>query len=158
MMANLEVKEQPVLEDLTSSAPSQKTNPPAGILKNKFSLSKKYQQKSDLETQIIRAPADARVFNNDHKTYRSSKTFSLEQVVDPNPAQYLKFFLIKSFNEESIFKAIKYRLWSSRTQGGNEKLQKAFESCQDSRGHVFLVFSVNRSGSFCGLAKIQEGL
>ncbi|KAJ8573975.1 hypothetical protein K7X08_010486 [Anisodus acutangulus] len=60
-------------------------------------------------------------------------------------------------SEDDVHKSIKYNVWSS-TPNGNKKLDSAFEDAQrvaagDPRGcPVFLFFSVNASGQFCGVA------
>ncbi|CAA2963691.1 YTH domain-containing family 2 [Olea europaea subsp. europaea] len=72
---------------------------------------------------------------------------------------YAKFFVIKSYNEDDVHKSIKYNVWSS-TPNGNKKLNNAYKDAQiiaaaDSRGcPVFLFFSVNASGRFCGVAEM----
>ncbi|CAN6475567.1 unnamed protein product [Victoria cruziana] len=69
------------------------------------------------------------------------------------------FFVIKSFSEDDVHKSIKYNVWAS-TPSGNGKLDAAFhhaekESCEKGcRCPVFLFFSVNASGQFCGLAEV----
>ncbi|KAL2528279.1 uncharacterized protein Fot_20880 [Forsythia ovata] len=70
-----------------------------------------------------------------------------------------KFFVIKSYSEDDVHKSIKYNVWSS-TPNGNKKLNAAYEDAQriaagDSRGcPIFLFFSVNASGQFCGVAEM----
>ncbi|CAI9765801.1 unnamed protein product [Fraxinus pennsylvanica] len=70
-----------------------------------------------------------------------------------------KFFVIKSYSEDDVHKSIKYNVWSS-TPNGNKKLNCAYEDAQriaaaDSRGcRIFLFFSVNASGQFCGVAEM----
>ncbi|KAJ8528903.1 hypothetical protein K7X08_030643 [Anisodus acutangulus] len=70
-----------------------------------------------------------------------------------------KFFVIKSYSEDDVHKSIKYNVWSS-TPNGNKKLNSIFEDAQrvvagDPRGcPVFLFFSVNSSGQFCGIAEM----
>ncbi|CAK7326267.1 unnamed protein product [Dovyalis caffra] len=70
-----------------------------------------------------------------------------------------KFFVIKSYSEDDVHKSIKYNVWSS-TPHGNKKLQSAFEDAQKlaagrPRGcPIFLFFSVNASGQFCGVAEM----
>ncbi|KAK1407761.1 hypothetical protein QVD17_39387 [Tagetes erecta] len=70
-----------------------------------------------------------------------------------------KFFVIKSYSEDDVHKSIKYNIWSS-TPNGNKKLNNAYEEAQklsagDSKGcPVFLFFSVNASGQFCGVAEM----
>ncbi|XP_073275990.1 uncharacterized protein [Primulina huaijiensis] len=70
-----------------------------------------------------------------------------------------KFFVIKSYSEDDVHKSIKYNVWSS-TPNGNKKLNSAYEDARriaagDPIGcHVFLFFSVNASGQFCGVAEM----
>ena len=60
-----------------------------------------------------------------------------------------KFFIIKSFTEEDIHKSMKYGVWSS-SKYGNNILNKAFNSGKN----VYLFFSCNKSGRYCGVAKM----
>ncbi|KAK4755683.1 hypothetical protein SAY87_009440 [Trapa incisa] len=70
-----------------------------------------------------------------------------------------KFFVIKSYSEDDVHKSIKYSVWSS-TPHGNKKLQNAYEDAQrlsagkPSGYPIFLFFSVNASGQFCGVAEM----
>ncbi|XP_057959027.1 YTH domain-containing protein ECT4 [Malania oleifera] len=70
-----------------------------------------------------------------------------------------KFFVIKSYSEDDVHKSIKYNVWSS-TPNGNKKLNNAYEDTQrvaagqSRRCPVFLFFSVNASGQFCGVAEM----
>ncbi|XP_051129706.1 YTH domain-containing protein ECT2-like [Andrographis paniculata] len=74
-------------------------------------------------------------------------------------AKKAKFFVIKSYSEDDVHKSIKYNVWSS-TPNGNRKLNAAYEDAQriaagDSQGcPIFLMFSVNSSGQFCGVAEM----
>ncbi|CAE5959610.1 unnamed protein product [Arabidopsis arenosa] len=87
-----------------------------------------------------------------------------------NPSQYnkedlridysnAKFFVIKSYSEDDVHKSIKYNVWSS-TLHGNKKLQSAYEDAQriatekSCECPIFLFFSVNASGLFCGMAEM----
>ncbi|KAL1118375.1 hypothetical protein V6Z11_D01G030700 [Gossypium hirsutum] len=80
---------------------------------------------------------------------------------DDFPIDYVdaKFFVIKSYSEDDVHKSIKYNVWSS-TPHGNKKLDSAFEDAQriaagKPRGcPIFLFFSVNASGQFCGVAEM----
>ncbi|XP_076931621.1 uncharacterized protein LOC143596837 isoform X2 [Bidens hawaiensis] len=80
---------------------------------------------------------------------------------DDFPVDYVnaKFFVIKSYSEDDVHKSIKYNVWSS-TPNGNKKLNNAYEEAQklsvgDSKGcPIFLFFSVNASGQFCGVAEM----
>ncbi|KAK8527621.1 hypothetical protein V6N13_085439 [Hibiscus sabdariffa] len=80
---------------------------------------------------------------------------------DDFPVDYVdaKFFVIKSYSEDDVHKSIKYNVWSS-TPHGNKKLGSAFEDAQKiaagepSGCPIFLFFSVNASGQFCGVAEM----
>lgn len=71
------------------------------------------------------------------------------------------FFVIKSYSEDDIHKSIKYNVWAS-TPNGNRKLDHAFQLAQEkmtekgSKCPVFLFFSVNASGQFCGVAEMLD--
>ncbi|XP_012084160.1 YTH domain-containing protein ECT4 isoform X2 [Jatropha curcas] len=80
---------------------------------------------------------------------------------DDFPVDYVdaKFFVIKSYSEDDVHKSIKYNVWSS-TPHGNKKLQSAYEDAQKIAAEkhtpcpIFLFFSVNASGQFCGVAEM----
>ncbi|TKY46196.1 YTH domain-containing family protein 2 [Spatholobus suberectus] len=66
-----------------------------------------------------------------------------------------KVFVVKSYSEDDIHKSIKYRVWAS-TLNGNKKLDAAYHDAKEKPGDcpVFLLFSVNTSGQFVGLAEM----
>lgn len=89
---------------------------------------------------------------------------------------YSRFFIIKSFTEEDIHKAIKYNVWSS-TESGNHILDRAYHDVKKFKdqatmqggealdiidevvprdAEVYLMFSVNKSKHFCGVAKMMN--
>ena len=63
-----------------------------------------------------------------------------------------RFFVIKSFSEDDIHRSIKYEIWCS-TDHGNKRLDSAFKERQG-KGSIYLFFSVNGSGHFCGIAQM----
>merc|ERR1712032_448251 len=67
------------------------------------------------------------------------------------------FFVIKSFSEEDIHKAIKYNLWSS-TKTGNSTLDESFRNTKENGADTYLFFSTNASGKFSGIARIKGNL
>ncbi|GAV64887.1 YTH domain-containing protein [Cephalotus follicularis] len=77
----------------------------------------------------------------------------------PTTYDHAFFFVIKSYSEDDIHKSIKYNVWAS-TPNGNKRLDSAYQDAQDkmaekgSKCPVFLFFSVNASGQFCGLAEM----
>ncbi|PPD98639.1 hypothetical protein GOBAR_DD04326 [Gossypium barbadense] len=66
-----------------------------------------------------------------------------------------KFFVIKSYSEDNVHKSIKYGIWAS-TPIGNKKLDTAYHEAKAKQGTcpVFLLFSVNASAQFCGVAEM----
>ncbi|XP_022776326.1 uncharacterized protein LOC111317998 [Durio zibethinus] len=66
-----------------------------------------------------------------------------------------KFFVIKSYSEDNVHKSIKYGVWAS-TPIGNKKLDTAYHEAKAKQGifPVFLLFSVNASAQFCGVAEM----
>ncbi|XP_028134072.1 YTH domain-containing family protein 3 isoform X1 [Diabrotica virgifera virgifera] len=60
-----------------------------------------------------------------------------------------RFFVIKSYSEDDIHRSIKYEIWCS-TEHGNKRLDNAYRE----RGNIYLFFSVNGSGHFCGMAQM----
>ncbi|GMI70844.1 evolutionarily conserved C-terminal region 5 [Hibiscus trionum] len=65
------------------------------------------------------------------------------------------FFVIKSYSEDNVHKSIKYGVWAS-TPIGNKKLDTAYHEAKAKQGAwpVFLLFSVNASAQFCGVAEM----
>lgn len=64
-----------------------------------------------------------------------------------------RFFVIKSYSEDDIHRSIKYEIWCS-TEHGNKRLDQAFHEREKENGVVYLFFSVNSSGHFCGVAQM----
>ncbi|CAI0442046.1 unnamed protein product [Linum tenue] len=65
-----------------------------------------------------------------------------------------KFFIIKSYSEDNVHKSIKYGVWAS-TPNGNRKLDAAYaEAKNEDPCPIFLLFSVNASAQFCGVAEM----
>ncbi|XP_056403552.1 YTH domain-containing family protein 1 isoform X3 [Hyla sarda] len=65
-----------------------------------------------------------------------------------------RVFIIKSYSEDDIHRSIKYSIWCS-TEHGNKRLDSAFRS-MNGKGPVYLLFSVNGSGHFCGVAEMRS--
>ncbi|KAI0317578.1 YT521-B-like domain-containing protein [Amylostereum chailletii] len=65
---------------------------------------------------------------------------------------FARYFVIKSYTEDDVHKSLKYEIWSS-TDPGNKRLDKAFKETSG-RGPIYLFFSVNASGHFCGMAEM----
>lgn len=67
-----------------------------------------------------------------------------------------RFFVIKSYSEDDIHRSIKYSIWCS-TEHGNKRLDSAYKE-REGKGGVYLFFSVNGSGHFCGMAQMMSPL
>ena len=82
----------------------------------------------------------------------------LAKVINPtNFDQHIekaRFFVIKSFSEDDIHRSIKYSIWCS-TELGNKKLDTAFAEANN-QYPIYLFFSVNGSGHFCGMAEMTS--
>uniref|UniRef100_A0A3P8YFB1 YTH domain-containing family protein n=1 Tax=Esox lucius TaxID=8010 RepID=A0A3P8YFB1_ESOLU len=65
-----------------------------------------------------------------------------------------RVFIIKSYSEDDIHRSIKYSIWCS-TEHGNKRLDGAFRSL-GAKGPLYLLFSVNGSGHFCGVAEMRS--
>ncbi|XP_021672740.2 YTH domain-containing protein ECT2 isoform X2 [Hevea brasiliensis] len=88
----------------------------------------------------------------------SSSQFQLDLYNRPDfvsDYENAKFFVIKSFSEDNVHKSIKYSVWAS-TPHGNKKLDAAYHEAKENGSNcpVFLLFSVNASGQFCGVAQM----
>ena len=87
---------------------------------------------------------------------------NLRSVNEYNPKSFdmspknARYFVIKSFSEDDIHRSIKYEIWCS-TEHGNKRLDAAFKA-QGGAGPIFLFFSVNGSGHFCGMAEMLSPL
>lgn len=60
-----------------------------------------------------------------------------------------RFFVIKSFSALDVEASVRHQVWTS-TELGNDRLSKAFKGS----GVIYLFFSVNGSGKFCGVAQM----
>ncbi|XP_023014103.2 YTH domain-containing family protein [Leptinotarsa decemlineata] len=67
-----------------------------------------------------------------------------------------RFFVIKSYSEDDIHRSIKYEIWCS-TEHGNKRLDQAYKE-REGNGAIYLFFSVNGSGHFCGMAQMVSAL
>ena len=104
-------------------------------------------------------------------TYNSGMAAALNAAcVDKfNPAQFYfngeqenerssRFFVIKSYSKEDVVHSIKNNIWCS-TENGNSKLDEAFKrTVNQKHASIYLFFSVNGSGQFCGMAEMVSSV
>ncbi|KAF8083270.1 hypothetical protein N665_0786s0014 [Sinapis alba] len=108
--------------------------------KPKTQVSEELDSSADTKTNNKDSPKEPN--NNNH-----------DFVTDYNNA---KLFIIKSYSEDNVHKSIKYNVWAS-TANGNKKLDAAYREAKDEKEQpcpVFLLFSVNASSQFCGVAEM----
>ena len=67
-----------------------------------------------------------------------------------------RFFIIKSYSEDDIHRSIKHNIWCS-TRLGNKRLDQAYSEL-NGKGAVYLFFSANGSGHFCGMAQMKSAV
>lgn len=67
-----------------------------------------------------------------------------------------RFYIIKSNNLDHIKRSFYNSMWSS-THFGNKRLSDSYQSLSPD-GKIFLFFSVNGSGKFCGVAEMTSDL
>ncbi|XP_055696117.1 YTH domain-containing family protein 3 isoform X2 [Lutzomyia longipalpis] len=77
--------------------------------------------------------------------------------LDLDKVALARFFVIKSYSEDDIHRSIKYEIWCS-TEHGNKRLDQAFREREREGGVVYLFFSVNGSGHFCGIAQMMSNV
>jgi len=95
------------------------------------------------------------------------KALGLHHLANVNPAGAsfeiahgsARFFVIKSYSEDDVHKAVKYQIWTS-TDSGNKRLDRAYKEQQQLSppAPVYLFFSVNASGKFCGVAEMTSAV
>lgn len=68
-----------------------------------------------------------------------------------------RYFIIKSYSEDDVHRSIKYEIWCS-TEHGNKRLDQAFRDAETDGGPIYLLFSVNGSGHFCGVAQMTSAV
>ena len=86
------------------------------------------------------------------------RSFILSKGYNPSPSTFninppkARFFVIKSFTEDDVQRSLKHEIWAS-TEKGNQRLDRAYKESSN-EGPLFLLFSVNASGHFCGVAEM----
>ncbi|CAH8487530.1 unnamed protein product [Schistosoma bovis] len=107
---------------------------------------------ADNSTSLLTSDGSAQAFQRESEALHQR----LAKVINPNDfdthIEKARFFVIKSFSEDDIHRSIKYSIWCS-TELGNKKLDTAFAEANHAYP-IYLFFSVNGSGHFCGMAEM----
>ncbi|KAJ1967539.1 hypothetical protein IWQ62_001796 [Dispira parvispora] len=90
----------------------------------------------------------------------TSQLYSLGLVTDSTSFDIqppnARYFVIKSNNELDVRRSLKHGIWAS-TDLGNKRLDKAYyENLDQGGGPIYLFYSVNASGKFCGVAQMTS--
>mmetsp|Transcript_10769 Transcript_10769/g.20449 ORF Transcript_10769/g.20449 Transcript_10769/m.20449 type:complete len:654 (+) Transcript_10769:2-1963(+) len=100
------------------------------------------------------------MYHNDRPRRRPIKpppNNSTNPLVNISPAisSSVKYFVIKSSCRDHVDISIRDGIWAT-TKKNEDKLNNAFHQAEAEGGNVYLIFSVNRSGSFCGYARMSS--
>jgi len=127
-----------------------KKNYSPGSVKQQIFYAKKPKQPAKVEGEFLAEDFKKLSINDGGATGAANGTTENP----PTELKDAKFFVIKSYSEEDVHKAIKHNLWCS-TRDGNLKLHDAFVTANNEYP-IFLLFSVNASGHFVGLAQMKS--
>ncbi|CAF3340353.1 unnamed protein product [Rotaria socialis] len=98
--------------------------------------------------------SSSRTVNSNSESLETSKTNQYNpKDFNLNP-KGARFFVIKSYSEDDVHRSIKYNIWCS-TEHGNKRLDNAFRE-REGKGPIYLFYSVNASGHFCGMAEMMS--
>uniref|UniRef100_V5E5G9 YTH domain-containing protein n=2 Tax=Kalmanozyma brasiliensis (strain GHG001) TaxID=1365824 RepID=V5E5G9_KALBG len=107
-------------------------------------------------------PAPGPTLETGGATPVDATSLALQKGYNPPPGAFgpppptARFFVIKSYTEDDVHKSLKYEIWAS-TDKGNQRLDKAFRETAHT-GPIYLFYSVNASGHFCGMAQMLTPL
>nr|XP_019011532.1 uncharacterized protein I206_03632 [Kwoniella pini CBS 10737]OCF50313.1 hypothetical protein I206_03632 [Kwoniella pini CBS 10737] len=132
-----------------------------GFLQQQHMLAMKGQQPPYLGAPFSPAypsPPNTALLQTQPMSAQDRDVIELARQKGLNPATYdcrpvaARFFVIKSYTEDDVQKSLKHEIWSS-TVLGNKRLDNAFRESSDT-GPIYLLFSVNGSRHFCGVAQM----
>ncbi|KAF6778570.1 hypothetical protein AHF37_01948 [Paragonimus kellicotti] len=146
---------------------SAKSTPPAtvsanGMIKSELQSSGNQTFRVDASNTInsSKTMGNAGFEESMHQLQRESEALYQRLAKSINPSTFdtnvekARFFVIKSFSEDDIHRSIKYAVWCS-TELGNKKLDAAFVAANN-QYPIYLFYSVNGSGHFCGMAEMTS--
>lgn len=121
-------------------------------------------------TKVLSTAANSTIIPTSASTIANTQTSNQtsinikEHKIDPNeynPSEFniepraARFFVITSYSEDDVHRSIKYNIWCS-TEHGNRRLDSAYMKSDNGHVPVYLFFSVNGSGHFCGMAEMTS--
>nr|ACI90367.1 YTH domain family member 1-like protein [Philodina roseola] len=123
------------------------------------STSSNYHENSPTANHLTRA-MNTNVRRENRPTTNCDFVENLKRQHQYNPKDFnlnpkgARFFVIKSYSEDDVHRSIKYNIWCS-TEHGNKRLDAAFRE-REGKGPIYLFYSVNASGHFCGMAEMMS--
>jgi hypothetical protein len=128
-----------------------------------------YNYATALATAAMAHPNNYKSSNLNRRKAKHEATYQANGISNINPSEFYfngeregasnraRFFVIKSYSKEDVVLSVKHGYWCS-TESGNLKLNQAFDEANASHGSVYLLFSINSSGEFCGLAEMTSNV
>ncbi|CCD22608.1 mRNA-binding phosphate metabolism regulator NDAI_0A04520 [Naumovozyma dairenensis CBS 421] len=140
--------------------PQGYSNPKGDLSHFNYTYDMNHYKKSgnSIETHELQKPRyfktdDIFTYSPNHLTKPNCSTIIPTWINIPDGS---RFFVIKSINLEHIKKSFYNGIWSS-THFGNKRLSQAFKQLNQNE-KIFLFFSANGSGKFCGVAEMISNI
>ena len=134
---------------LTSCTPSSSSSP-SSTWERDYNLSPSDEPRSGSCSDFYHRPAMSDLLTERNRGLRASRPNAKSKMITYDQQDLLskfrdaKFFVIKSYSEDNVYKSMKYCVWAS-TKNGNKKLDAAYREAKTKEVacSVFLLFSVN---------------
>ncbi|WFD01287.1 hypothetical protein MYAM1_004049 [Malassezia yamatoensis] len=161
---------RPASFDHPTSSPPRSPLPDASVCDqdlsrdlSQMSITAKAPQRSDSSTESeVDAAVSTRSVSNAHGFASSFTPNPYLPIWAAVPPSYfalptpVRAFVIKSFTKADVETSLRHSVWTS-TEKGNHRLNQAWSESSH-LGPIYLFFSVNGSGQFCGIAQMVSGL
>ncbi|KAF2611779.1 hypothetical protein F2Q70_00012608 [Brassica cretica] len=159
--ASLSYREQAYNQCRRASFSASSSSSPSSTWERDYNLSPSDEPRSGSCSDFYHRPAMSDLLTERNRGLRASRPNAKSKMITYDQQDLLskfrdaKFFVIKSYSEDNVYKSMKYCVWAS-TKNGNKKLDAAYREAKTKEVacSVFLLFSVNASAQFCGVAEM----
>ncbi|KAF3549963.1 hypothetical protein DY000_02008771 [Brassica cretica] len=159
--ASLSYREQAYNQCRRASFSASSSSSPSSTWELDYNLSPSDEPRSGSCSDFYHRPAMSDLLTERNRGLRASRPNAKSKMITYDQQDLLskfrdaKFFVIKSYSEDNVYKSMKYCVWAS-TKNGNKKLDAAYREAKTKEVacSVFLLFSVNASAQFCGVAEM----
>lgn len=159
--ASLSYREQAYNQCRRASFSASSSSSPSSTRERDYNLSPSDEPRSGSCSDFYHRPAMSDLLTERNRGLRASRPNAKSKMITYDQQDLLskfrdaKFFVIKSYSEDNVYKSMKYCVWAS-TKNGNIKLDAAYREAKTKEVacSVFLLFSVNASAQFCGVAEM----